>query len=428
VKRPEENPNNWTIEEFYDKLQNHDWFHSMSDDCSAAGVEQRKKSARNEDVFQQLAIKKGGEFLQIFENYKKWVWTNSEKKGEKPTLSNPQPAPPSTQAAPQAAINLPGTQEALTEKHLTVQTPAAPPSTQVAPPREYDYEAFFGKTETHKFSMDEKTMPYLFILNTNMPWLQQSSDRFIPGAVAGDTILSLGDIHWKNGTPPNFMDRVPLQIIPVDYSHSIIEFEINKEFQIQKTVELHQSGRRRELFNSCSIELDGKKKHYILPNGHEIIDTAYHYVLVVDERMPGGCAGAIMKFVRSKMESFKTLNDQIAGHLQMKIGGQNVPVNPLAMVINVSGAFRTRQGDKNEKYEYWVWNFEFDRVLNLGDPKDVYLAMAAKRFLDEIRGGTAKPIDHTVDVETEGEEVYEPGSRDGDGDDSDGGAPAGTPF
>lgn len=112
-------------------------------------------------------------------------------------------------------------------------------------------------------------IPYLYILQTNSPQCNEDSEKYIEGAKNGMFLLTVIDKIYEGRDKGIF-------VVPCYYERKIMEW-IRRE----------EGG---GLVGSYPAEdpimqqaKPNEKNQMILPNGHMLMDTAYHYVLVYDE-------------------------------------------------------------------------------------------------------------------------------------------------
>lgn len=112
---------------------------------------------------------------------------------------------------------------------------------------------------------DSYAIPFLTILQKMSPQVDDDDPARIPGAKAGmfyDTV-SETCIDPEDGLP---------EIIPVYYRRAFIEWKPNREGFVQEHSVEEAAQMRWERSE------DGKD---VLPNGNEIVDTRYHYIILI---------------------------------------------------------------------------------------------------------------------------------------------------
>jgi hypothetical protein len=112
-------------------------------------------------------------------------------------------------------------------------------------------------------------IPYLYILQTNSPQCNEDSEKYIEGARAGMFLLTVMDKVFEG------RDK-GITVVPCYYERKIMEWIQREE----------GGGLVGSYEAEHPIMRDAKpneKGQMILPNGHMLMDTAYHYVLAYDE-------------------------------------------------------------------------------------------------------------------------------------------------
>ncbi|MDQ3239679.1 MAG: hypothetical protein M3P33_04090 [bacterium] len=120
-----------------------------------------------------------------------------------------------------------------------------------------------------KLGMKDISIPYVYIMQTNSPQVNPDNNKYIQGAVAGMILLTNLDIVFEGR-------NTGLKFVPCYY-----ERKINEWVDRDKGGGLVGSyGGDDPIMNRAKPNDRGQM---ILPNGHMLVDTAYHYVLVHDE-------------------------------------------------------------------------------------------------------------------------------------------------
>lgn len=249
------------------------------------------------------------------------------------------------------------------------------------------FDDFMDDAGYEDFDARDQEMPYLLLLQTNSPQVKKG-DAHIDGAEEGDTYSTYNSKLYKSGE---------LKVLNCAYHRAYYEFEVDESMEIVAFVQEHD--KNSQIRNRCEKKDVGGKTYYIRPdNSHIIEDTAYHYVLVLDDEELMGVYPAIMKFTRTKLRSNKSWNTMYRKFRNIKVGNRICPVPDYANVWSVQ--YSCESNDDNS----WVnWSFEHDRTLNPMSDREILLM--AKQFRHEVLSGKAKPIDHTVDDAPEFEDT-----------------------
>lgn len=122
-----------------------------------------------------------------------------------------------------------------------------------------------------QLGLKDIAIPFLYILQTNSPQCNPDDGKYIEGAKAGMFYLTVLDKIF-DGRNEGIM------IVPCYYERKIMEW-----------VQREQGG---GLVGSYEAEhpimqqaKPNEKNQMILPNGHMLMDTAYHYLLIYDKNV-----------------------------------------------------------------------------------------------------------------------------------------------
>jgi hypothetical protein len=117
---------------------------------------------------------------------------------------------------------------------------------------------------TSQLGMDDVAVPYLYVLQALSPQANPDSEAYIEGAKAG--------MFYNNVTNEIFDGReVGLEVIPCAYERKLVEWVHRDDgggYVQDHSVESN-------ILSQCKPDANGKPR---LPNGHMIVETAYHYV------------------------------------------------------------------------------------------------------------------------------------------------------
>ena len=144
-----------------------------------------------------------------------------------------------------------------------------------------------------ELTLKDISIPYLYILQTNSPQCNPDDGKYIEGATAGMFYLTVVEKIFEGR-------KEGITVVPCYYERKIMEWV------------------RREdgggLVGSYPAEdpimqkaKPNDKNQMILPNGHQLMDTAYHYILVYDPE-DGSWTQAIMPFKSTGLKISRKLN------------------------------------------------------------------------------------------------------------------------
>lgn len=112
--------------------------------------------------------------------------------------------------------------------------------------------------------MDDVAVPYLYVLQTNSPQTNPDHDMYIEGARAG--------MFLNNVTNEIFDGReTGLEVIPCAYERKMVEW-VHRD---DGGGYVGDHDPESNILSKCKPDEKGKPR---LPNGHMIVETAYHYV------------------------------------------------------------------------------------------------------------------------------------------------------
>jgi len=119
-----------------------------------------------------------------------------------------------------------------------------------------------------KISLSDIAVPYLYILQGLSPQVNPDHAKYIPGSTAGMLYLSNLERTFEGR-------NTGLVIVPCYYERLVTEWTPRE--QGGGLVASHDPNA-----DIVGLAKPNDRNQQILPNGHQLIDTAYHYVLVQD--------------------------------------------------------------------------------------------------------------------------------------------------
>ena len=148
-----------------------------------------------------------------------------------------------------------------------------------------------------KVALADISLPYIYALQSNSPQTNPDSEKYIEGAVAGMILISSLDKAYEGRTKG-------LKIVPCFFESKINEW-IPREIGggLVGTYEPDDP-----IMNSTKLNAKGIP---CLPNGHMMVPTAYHYVLV---QLPdtGSWIQAIIPMKSTGLKKSRKLNSVIS--------------------------------------------------------------------------------------------------------------------
>jgi len=172
-------------------------------------------------------------------------------------------------------------------------------------------------------------------------------------------------------------------IVPVYYRRAFMEWKTREEGG--GYVAEHDPVAGAKLLEDT--ERDDKNRD-ILPNGNQLSDTRYHYVLLVSE--DGSFEPAIITMERTQLKKSKRLNSDI----DLKRNKFSVPMCALMYAVGV-------EGESKDDNSWWGWDLKYSGLVQQQELFD-----AAVDFQEKIRAGEIREATESlagVDEEQEAE-------------------------
>jgi len=224
---------------------------------------------------------------------------------------------------------------------------------------------------------DSFAIPFLRVLQSGSPQVKKTSGKCIDGAEEGMLF---------NTVSQEFIDTAKehVHVVPVYYRRAFMEWKLREDGG--GYVAEHPPEKGAAML--AETERDDKNRD-ILPNGNQITDTRYHYVMLVHE--DGTFEPLIITMERSQLKKSKRFNSDI----NLKRQSRNVPTSALMYKVGVEG--ETKDDDS-----WWSWDLKFDDLV-----QDQKLFDAAIEFQGQIRAGEIKEAADTLaDADEDAAEAY----------------------
>lgn len=222
---------------------------------------------------------------------------------------------------------------------------------------------------------DAFAIPFLRILQSTSPQVKRTSGKAIEGAAEG---------MLYNTVSQEFLDtvKVATHIVPVYYRRAFMEWKVREEGG--GYVAEHSPAEGVHLL--ATTERDELNRD-ILPNGNQLSDTRYHYIMLVHE--DGTFEPLIVTMERTQLKRSKRLNSDI----NLKRKAKCVPGAALMYKVGV-------EAESKDENSWWSWDLKFSGLV-----QDQALFDSAIEFQDQIRAGEIKEAtDSLVDTDDEGQD------------------------
>ena len=218
---------------------------------------------------------------------------------------------------------------------------------------------------------DSFAIPFLRILQGLSPQCNKANAEYIKGAEQGNLF---------NTVTKEVLDveSEPIQIIVCHYDRKFTEWAPNR------------GGYRGEHNPSASIlqkavekTNDEGKRILVLPNGNSIQDTRYHFSLVLKE--DGSTTPVLICMSSSGIKKSKRLLTELNA-IKLRNGEGKLFTPPLFLtLVSVKTV-----AESNDEGDWFNWELNIERQLDITDESDAELYMQAKAFRDSIAKGNVK--------------------------------------
>lgn len=209
-------------------------------------------------------------------------------------------------------------------------------------------------------TMEDAAVPYLMILQSQSPQVKKGHPNRIEGAEEGDLFNSVTQRVYKGG----------VRLIPCGFRKAWVEW-------VPKTA----GGGFVASYDTDARLAECKKDPVtgrdMLPNGHHLVATAYHYVLVVDEG--GNAERVVISMASTQLKKSRRWNSQMMALLVDTPSGK-LPAPPFAFSYQAGTVLE--QKDQNS---WFGWN-----IVNPEQVTDAGLFNMAVKFWQDVGKGAVK--------------------------------------
>lgn len=205
---------------------------------------------------------------------------------------------------------------------------------------------------------DSYAIPFLSILQKTSPQADPDHEAYIDGAKAGQFLDTVAQ-DLLDG------EKEDLNIIPVFYRRAFIEWKTRDDgggFVAEHNVA-----------DAIHMDTERGEKGDILPNGNQLVDTRYHYVILV--RADGALQPMVLTMTSTQVKKSKRLNSD----LDLQIRGLNLKAT-FQTIYKV-----TTIGESNEHGTWRGWHISRNGLVTEQAQLD-----AAVGFYKAIKSGEVK--------------------------------------
>jgi len=227
---------------------------------------------------------------------------------------------------------------------------------------------------------EDQAIPFISILQKGSPQVDPASPNVIEGAVVGQIIDSVSQRRWDG--------KKGILGAPVFYARDYVEWIIREEGG--GFVKSHGLDGAKLL---ATTRKDDKKRD-ILPNGHQLVTTANHYLQLLDEDANFRPLPCLLAMTSTQLKKSRRWNTNMGSVEVLRDNGSGYTA-PTWLV-----AYRLITVQESNKAGTWFgWEITPERILvpaktSLGDlpvvPNGDSIYGTCKLFLESLRKGTVK--------------------------------------
>lgn len=247
-------------------------------------------------------------------------------------------------------------------------------------------------------TQEDFKVPFLNVLQTNSPQLDESSGKYIEGAKAG--------MLHNSATDDVYSGKEGVVFVPCLTKHVYIEWrprDAGGGFVGQHEFDSDLVAKAKAASTAF-----GK---YTSPDGNQLVETFYIYAVVCDEQAnPVG--PVVIQATSMKIKPYKGWASKVGAYMQAVKDGNGNVVRKIRPPIFAHLTRMTTVGQKNAKGSFYNIKLDPARAGNgvsaleasLLDPKGAAF-QAAKDFKALIEGGTVK-VDHSSERSENQDSTY----------------------
>ncbi len=221
-----------------------------------------------------------------------------------------------------------------------------------------DANGGFEEADSSSFAI-----PFLQVLQSGSPQCKKSDGAYIKGAEEG--------MLYNSVTQEVYSGEEGLIVIPCHYQHRISEWKLRE--QGGGFVASHDA----DYMSKVAVTKDDKGRD-ITPQGTQLVDTRYHYVMICGK--DGSLSPALILMASTQQKRSKQWMSKMQG-IKIKDANGNFVTAPMA-----SRKYKiTTVAESNDKGSWFSWNIQLHSLV-----EDMGEYRAACDFRDAVKSGAAK--------------------------------------
>ncbi len=234
------------------------------------------------------------------------------------------------------------------------------------------------------FNGGDFAIPFLIVLQKNSPQVDEASGKYIEGAKAGTVYNTVTNKLYDVAELPNKGATGVLGLVVAAYQKMMVEWVPRDNGGGFVGQHLPDSPTHR----SAKPDKD-KPNKLVLPNGNNLVETCYYYVVVDDEDGP---QWAVIAMSSTQLKQSRILNTLIAAQKIKNAEGVSVACPMFGQLYAAN--------TKPESNDYGTWMGW--KIASAGLVQEAALFDAARTYREAVRGGrvraTAPPVEQDADL------------------------------
>lgn len=227
---------------------------------------------------------------------------------------------------------------------------------------------------------DAFAIPFLSILQSGSPQCKKSDGAYIKGAEEGMLHETVSGTVYPGDAG--------LSVVPCYFRRAFVEWR-DREGGGGGFVAEHDAARGAELLRTTTKNEKGQDT---LPSGNYLVDTRYHYVLMITP--DGNYKPALMTMTSTQMKKSRRWMTVMDAVKMSRGDGSKFTPPMFSHQYHV-----TTIPESNDKGSWMGWKIELEKMVG-----DANLYAAAKSFRDAISKGAVKVTQPEAVAQTEAEE------------------------